>query len=56
MGGYSAATSYEGVPKIEDPATWVLVTADSDIYFTIGTGVLTAGRLYSLIRYFTVPS
>lgn len=56
MGGYTVSTWYEGVPKIEDQSTWVKLTVDSDIYFTIATGVLTAGHFYGFIRYITVPS
>lgn len=56
MGGYTVSTWYLGTPVVNTCATWVKYTADTDIYFTIGTGVLTAGHFYGVIRYVTVPS
>ena len=58
MGGDTVSTWYCGTPAINNTtaSTWVKVTADTDIYFTIATGVLTAGHFYGFIRYITVPS
>ena len=58
MGGYTVSTWYPGVPAINNVTmtSWIKVTADTDIYFTIATGVLTAGHFYGFIRYITVPS
>jgi hypothetical protein len=56
MGGYTVSTWYLGTPVVNTCATWVKVTSDTDIYFTIATGVLTAGHFYGFIRYITVPS
>jgi hypothetical protein len=58
MGGYTVSTWYCGTPAINNTTatSWVKVTSDTDIYFTIAVGVLTAGHFYGFIRYITVPS
>ena len=59
MGSASTvSTWYCGTPAINNTtaSTWVKVTADTDIYFTIATAALTAGHFFGLIRYFNVPS
>jgi hypothetical protein len=55
MAAVTVDTLTEGVAKIEDPSTWVKITADTPIYFNIGTAVVTAGHLYAVIRYFHFP-
>jgi len=56
LSGTSADTFTEGVPKIDDPSTWVSCASDTDLYFTIATADATAGCVYFIFRYFTVPT
>lgn len=56
MAGVSADTLTEGVAKIEDPSTWIKCASETPIYFSIGTGAITAGVMYAWIRYINTPT
>ena len=47
-----------GVPAFNNTTltSWIKITSDTDIYFTIGTGAATAGECYFFIRYINMPS
>jgi len=58
MAGVSADTVTAGVPAINNVtmSSWIKVTADTDIYFTIASGDVTAGEVYFFIRYINIPA
>lgn len=56
MSAVSADTCTFGTPVHATANTHVKVTADADIYFTIATAVVTAGRMVAVIRYLTIPA
>jgi hypothetical protein len=58
MSGVSADTLTSGTPAINNTtvSSHIKVTADTDIYFTIATAVVTAGRMVAFIRYINMPA
>jgi hypothetical protein len=58
MSAVSADTLTSGTPAINNTtvSSHIKVTADTDIYFTIATAVVTAGRMVAFIRYINMPA
>jgi hypothetical protein len=56
MAAVGADTLTFGVPVHATANTHIKSTADADIYFTIATAVVTAGRMVAVIRYLTIPA
>lgn len=56
MAGVSADTCTFGTPVHGTVNTHLVITVDSDIYFTIGTAVVTAGHMIAIIRYLNISA